>query len=97
MTIFIGATGQQGATYGQGTGTIFLDTVRCKGSESNILDCSSNSIGTHNCAHSEDAGITCSVGIVITVTIIDGNLAYNVSNHVNYPKGIHFHTTNILP
>ena len=57
-----GATGQRTATYGQGTGPILLDQVRCNGSESSIFDCPQNPIGQHNCVHSEDAGVTCSAG-----------------------------------
>ena len=58
----LGATGQRLATYGQGTGPILLDQVRCNGTEASILDCSRNPIGQHNCSHFEDAGVTCSAG-----------------------------------
>ena len=54
-----GATGQRGAAYGQGTGPIHLDQVQCYGNESSISDCPQNDIGMHNCAHNQDAGITC--------------------------------------
>ena len=54
-----GATAQCCAAYGQGTGDILLDNLGCSGSETSILDCPSNGIGNHNCAHSEDAGVIC--------------------------------------
>ena len=48
------------ARYGQGTGTILLDNVNCDGTESRLVACAHNGIGTHNCVHFEDAGVVCS-------------------------------------
>jgi hypothetical protein len=36
-----------------------LDNVGCSGAESRLIDCSHNAIGSHDCSHSEDAGVTC--------------------------------------
>ena len=47
------------ARFGQGTGQIWLDNVNCRGGESMLSDCPANPIGTHNCQHSEDAGVRC--------------------------------------
>ena len=54
-----GATAVSRALFGQGTGAILLDDVRCTGSETRLVDCPSNGIGIHDCAHTEDAGIIC--------------------------------------
>ena len=47
------------AHFGGGTGPIFLDDVQCTSSASQLLECSSNPILTHNCQHSADAGVGC--------------------------------------
>lgn len=52
------ATGQRDAAYGQGTGPVVLGQVQCVGNESNVFDCPNN-VGVQNCAHTQDAGVTC--------------------------------------
>ncbi|NWS50376.1 DMBT1 protein, partial [Probosciger aterrimus] len=47
------------AHYGQGQGPIWLDTVRCAGTEAALSECSSKGWGTHGCEHGEDASVVC--------------------------------------
>ena len=42
-----------------GMGQIWLSGVQCLGNETRLTDCDSNPLGTHNCTHSEDAGLSC--------------------------------------
>ncbi|XP_030916463.1 scavenger receptor cysteine-rich domain-containing group B protein [Geospiza fortis] len=49
------------AHYGQGTGYIFLDNLKCKGHEPSLLRCSHIRWDVHNCDHSEDAGAVCDI------------------------------------
>lgn len=42
-----------------GQGKIWLDSIHCNGSESNITSCPHQSWGSHDCVHSEDVGVHC--------------------------------------
>ena len=42
-----------------GTGQIWLDDMRCDGSEISLFNCTSSQLGIHNCDHTEDAGADC--------------------------------------
>ena len=42
-----------------GAGQIWLDDVRCSGTETRLIDCPASPLGTHNCGHIEDAGVRC--------------------------------------
>ena len=38
---------------------IWLDEVNCDGHEAKLIECDHNGIESHDCSHSEDAGVTC--------------------------------------
>ena len=50
------------ATFGRGSGDIWLDNVQCIGSELSLDRCPNNGWGNHNCRHTEDAGVRCEGG-----------------------------------
>ncbi|XP_070585596.1 soluble scavenger receptor cysteine-rich domain-containing protein SSC5D isoform X2 [Erythrolamprus reginae] len=50
----------RGAKFGRGNDPIWLDDVKCKGTEAALRDCRLKSWGEHNCNHGEDAGAVCS-------------------------------------
>lgn len=47
------------AIYGQGSGPIHRNLVRCKGDEKSLLDCPYGS--SRYCSHAEDAGVECNI------------------------------------
>uniref|UniRef100_A0A3B4GVS4 SRCR domain-containing protein n=1 Tax=Pundamilia nyererei TaxID=303518 RepID=A0A3B4GVS4_9CICH len=51
----------QFAYFGQGTGQIWLDEVTCSGNENFLTGCQFSGFGAHNCKHSQDAGVICSL------------------------------------
>ncbi|XP_051874630.1 deleted in malignant brain tumors 1 protein-like [Pristis pectinata] len=49
-----------GMLFPQGNGTIWMDEVKCKGSELFLWDCQFSAMGLHDCGHKEDVGVICS-------------------------------------
>ena len=58
MFLSADAIAYYGAYFGQGSGPIHLDDVRCIGSESALIKCTYDP-HTSDCSHYEDAGVQC--------------------------------------
>ena len=52
------------AYFKSGTGPIYLSNVMCFGNEAGLLSCASLPIGSQYCEHSEDAGVSCQLGMI---------------------------------
>jgi len=49
-----------GSHFGHGAGPIFLDQLRCSGTENSLLECNRFAgLGLHSCDHFQDAGVSC--------------------------------------
>ena len=56
-------TAIRSASFGQGSGSIWLDSVICTGNESTLASCGHLGVNiTRFCNHSEDAGVRCTGG-----------------------------------
>ncbi|XP_007494127.2 macrophage receptor MARCO [Monodelphis domestica] len=55
----LGYSRGDGYSAGGGIGEIWLDNVECSGLENTLWECQKNAWGSHNCGHSEDAGVAC--------------------------------------
>ena len=63
-TFYVDGVPYSYAFFGAGTGPIYLDDVACTSSDSQLLECSSRPILTHNCLHSADAGVGCKGNLI---------------------------------
>ncbi len=58
----LGAIEHTNAAFGQGSGLILLDDMRCTGLEHRLIDCRSANFVNTNCGHHQDAGVVCILG-----------------------------------
>ena len=58
------STPRAGAAFGEGTGPILFDYVRCNGREDRLFDCTNSGIEviSGSCGHHRDAGVMCTSG-----------------------------------
>jgi deleted-in-malignant-brain-tumors protein 1 len=50
------------ASFGEGTGRIWLTNVSCTGEERELIKCISSSGGVNSCTHAQDSAVRCSPG-----------------------------------
>ncbi len=53
------------AYFGAVRGPIFLDNVRCVGTEFELSECAHLNFTVNNCHHSEDAGVACTGKLLV--------------------------------
>ncbi|XP_013421258.1 deleted in malignant brain tumors 1 protein-like [Lingula anatina] len=64
-----------GSHFGRGTGSILINNVTCSGNESSIQDCGHNGWRSHDCDHTEDAGVRCVAAGPVEVRLVGGTRA----------------------
>ena len=64
-TIALGVQTLTQSSFGLGSGMIWLNDVMCTGNERTLINCTSNSTGMDECTHDQDAGVRCSLGILV--------------------------------
>ncbi|CAM4591980.1 unnamed protein product [Lepidochelys olivacea] len=78
------------ARFGEGSGSVLLDDVQCRGNESSLWQCSHQGWGTHKCAHHEDTSVICSGFAAEPLVLLQGEIKwqemksffpYNTSAH----------------
>nr|XP_040137802.1 antigen WC1.1-like [Ictidomys tridecemlineatus] len=57
------------AQFGEGSGPIWLNDLKCTGEEDQVWKCPSLGWGQHNCIHAVDAGVICSGMVCIFSTV----------------------------
>ena len=93
-------TANKSAGFGQGSGSIWLDSVTCTGNESTLASCGHLGVGiTTSCDHSEEAGVICSgeQGLYVTIyshIMCKQKSAYHTYQH--FKSFIHITQTHLV-
>jgi len=82
--LLLGAIAQSNAFFGQGTGPILLDDLRCTGTETRLIDCPSDGVGNSDFCngHADDAGVQCNEGMLIARYSATPRLKSSLSIHL---------------
>lgn len=59
-----------GNYFGNGKGKIWLDDVVCQGNEKFLANCSHRDWNLHGCSHTEDVGVICQEGTLLSFFIL---------------------------
>ena len=59
------------AYFGEGSGPV-LGYINCRGTESNLAQCSRGSVGQRDCHHGKDVGVICQGRVVLFLTVASG-------------------------
>uniref|UniRef100_A0A8B9ITR6 Soluble scavenger receptor cysteine-rich domain-containing protein SSC5D n=1 Tax=Amazona collaria TaxID=241587 RepID=A0A8B9ITR6_9PSIT len=60
------------AHFGQGSGPVWLDRVRCNGSEAALAECVAQPWGANECTHGQDAGVVCAGNVLPRLRLVGG-------------------------
>ena len=103
ISCFSGAIALGWATFGEGNGPIYLDSVLCMGHETRLIDCQHRNVdvASRYCFHYKDAGVVCSGEYTNTcahtkpLKVTDGTF-YNLSKMTEILSHIHTETVSTL-
>ena len=84
FALLLGAIAQSNAFFGQGTGPILLDDLRCTCTETRLIDCPSDGVGNSDFCngHADDAGVQCNEGMLIARYSATPRLKRSLSIHL---------------
>ena len=101
-TFSVGAVSYRNAHFGWTNVTIWLDYLRCDGTESSVLDCAHNGIGVysyyHCNRHDHDAGVECGIASKQTqniINVVNITISYEIL-HPPQPQLNHCVSTKVL-